>query len=64
MSRRNNSHLAVHMSETGTRVIVQPRNRLGQFQAPNNRFITKVSSSHVTVNGEVLRRGVYYGGVR
>jgi hypothetical protein len=64
MSRRNNSHLAVHMSPEGTRVVVQSRNQLGQFQSPNNRFITKVSSSHVTLNGEVLRRGIYYGGGR
>jgi hypothetical protein len=55
------AHLAVHISNSSgtpvTRIVIQPRNSLGQFLSPSIRYARSIFTNHITMNGEVVRRG-------
>ena len=62
-SRKQTAHLAIHVSANNngkslfTKTIIQPRNTLGQFLSPDVKYLNKVSSTHATFSGEVIRKG-------
>ena len=51
------AHMAIHFSGTCTepRIVIQPRDHLGKFRSPVRRFSLAVTTSHVTMHGEVVR---------
>lgn len=49
------SHMAIHFTDSATpRVVVQPRNKRGQFLRPARRFTHGITTMHVTLHGEVV----------
>ena len=53
----NVAHMAIHFSGDRRQavIIVQPRNRRGQFLSPLSQFSGDIHTSHVTLNGTVVR---------
>lgn len=55
--KRKYAHMAIHFSGNCVtpRIVIQPRNLRGQFLSPVPKFSRLVTTSHVTMHGEVVK---------
>ena len=55
--KNRKAHMAIHFSGNCVtpRIVIQPRNNLGQFLSPIAKFSRAVVTKHVTLHGEVVR---------